>query len=250
MGNFQIGVTSFFWLKLWTLANIIQLATVDFCKRFLNHQNDPCGRQYDQMTQAARSAQANIAEGTARHNTSRETEMKLTDVARGSIAELAADYQQWIMQAGQYPWSMHTPEFVALQAVVLSNPDFKDDVYHNSAKHIVAEKQKFDVWLTHNDSIVQANCLLYLCWLLEKLLTRQTRDQLEQFKEKGGFTEILTAERLEMRTQQSVQEDAPIYPICGKPMIKRIAKKGINSGKPFWSCSDYPNCRGTRKYEA
>jgi ssDNA-binding Zn-finger/Zn-ribbon topoisomerase 1 len=31
-------------------------------------------------------------------------------------------------------------------------------------------------------------------------------------------------------------------------MIKRMAKKGINSGQPFWSCSDYPNCTGTRSY--
>ncbi|MBP5782757.1 MAG: topoisomerase DNA-binding C4 zinc finger domain-containing protein, partial [Bacteroidales bacterium] len=32
----------------------------------------------------------------------------------------------------------------------------------------------------------------------------------------------------------------------GKPMIKRMAKKGKNAGNAFWSCSDYPNCNGTR----
>ena len=37
------------------------------------------------MTQAARSVPANIAEGNSRHSTSRETEMKLTDVARASL---------------------------------------------------------------------------------------------------------------------------------------------------------------------
>jgi ssDNA-binding Zn-finger/Zn-ribbon topoisomerase 1 len=26
-----------------------------------------------------------------------------------------------------------------------------------------------------------------------------------------------------------------------------VAKKGINSGKEFWSCSNYPACNGTRK---
>ena len=36
-------------------------------------------------------------------------------------------------------------------------------------------------------------------------------------------------------------------PVCGKPMIKRMAKKGVNSGKEFWSCSSYPECNGTRK---
>ena len=30
-------------------------------------------------------------------------------------------------------------------------------------------------------------------------------------------------------------------------MIKRVAKKGVNSGKEFWSCSGYPECYGTRK---
>ena len=52
-------------------------------------QNDPKGRHYDQMYMAARSVYANIAEGSARHNTSTETEMRLTDVARGSAIELS-----------------------------------------------------------------------------------------------------------------------------------------------------------------
>ena len=37
-----------------------------------------------------------------------------------------------------------------------------------------------------------------------------------------------------------------LCPLCGKPMIKRVAKKGINSGREFWSCSGYPQCNGTR----
>ncbi len=85
----EIKNPGYFWLDTWVLANVIQLATQDFCLRFLNRTNDPCGRQFDQMTQAARSAPANIAEGNSRHSTSRETEMKLTDVARASLAELA-----------------------------------------------------------------------------------------------------------------------------------------------------------------
>ena len=51
----EIGKFSYFWLDTWVLANVVQLATQDFCTRFLNQKNDPCGRQYDQMTQAARS---------------------------------------------------------------------------------------------------------------------------------------------------------------------------------------------------
>ena len=28
-----------------------------------------------------------------------------------------------------------------------------------------------------------------------------------------------------------------------------MAKKGVNSGKEFWSCSDYPKCNGTKRIE-
>ena len=49
----EIHRFEYYWLDTWVLANVIQLATQDFCSRFLNHTNDPCGRQYDQMTQAA-----------------------------------------------------------------------------------------------------------------------------------------------------------------------------------------------------
>ena len=52
------------------------------------------------------------------------------------------------------------------------------------------------------------------------MLRRQIEHLLGTFKGDGGFTEGLTAER--------------------------VAKKGINSGREFWSCSDYPSCNGTR----
>ena len=102
----QIYRLAYYWLDTWVLANVIQLATQDFCKRYLNRSNDPCGRQYDQMTQAARSVPANIAEGGARHSTSKETEMKLTDVARASLAELGNDYVNWLLTQEQIPWSV------------------------------------------------------------------------------------------------------------------------------------------------
>jgi predicted RNA-binding Zn-ribbon protein involved in translation (DUF1610 family) len=69
---------------------------------------------------------------------------------------------------------------------------------------------------------------------------------LATFKEEGGFSEALTADRLAYRTAQSARADAPKCPKCGNPMIKRVAKRGLNAGNEFWSCSGYPNCNGTR----
>ena len=242
-----IKITRFgyFWLDTWVLANVIQLATQDFCSRFLNHSNDPGGRQYDQMTQAARSAPANIAEGNSRHATSKETEMKLTDLARATLSELANDYLNWLLRQESIPWSIHSSEYNTVSNIRLDRPGYQDDVLHESSIHILAQKHKFDRWLKSDDSIVVANCLLVLTGRLVMMISRQIERQLEDFKTEGGFTEGLTAERLEYRKQQSAHADAPPCPQCGKPMIRRVAKKGVNAGKEFWSCSDYPRCMGT-----
>lgn len=40
------------------------------------------------------------------------------------------------------------------------------------------------------------------------------------------------------------EQTAPACPRCGRPMTRRIARHGQNSGQPFWGCSDYPRCRG------
>lgn len=82
----NIGSTAgYFNMDCWVTANIVWLVTQSFCSRFLNRNNDPCGRQFDQMTQTARSLQANIAEGASRRQTSMETKMRLTDVACNAI---------------------------------------------------------------------------------------------------------------------------------------------------------------------
>jgi restriction system protein len=38
----------------------------------------------------------------------------------------------------------------------------------------------------------------------------------------------------------------PACPVCQSAMVKRIAKRGANSGNAFWGCSQYPGCKGTR----
>ena len=45
---------SYHWLNSWVLANVIQLATQDFCERFVDYRMDPGRRLYDQMVLAAR----------------------------------------------------------------------------------------------------------------------------------------------------------------------------------------------------
>jgi hypothetical protein len=36
---------------------------------------------------------------------------------------------------------------------------------------------------------------------------------------------------------------SPLCPKCGIPMVSRTASRGVNSGKQFWGCSNYPRCK-------
>jgi restriction system protein len=39
----------------------------------------------------------------------------------------------------------------------------------------------------------------------------------------------------------------PTCPQCSSPMVKRVAKRGKGAGNPFWGCSRFPTCYGTRQ---
>ena len=53
---------------------------------------------------------------------------------------------------------------------------------------------------------------------------------------------------LPLRAQGSMAPGVgtPNCPQCSSPMVKRVAKRGRGAGNPFWGCSNFPGCRGTR----
>ncbi|MBN1670406.1 MAG: topoisomerase DNA-binding C4 zinc finger domain-containing protein [Kiritimatiellae bacterium] len=240
------GTGGYFWLDSWVLANVVQLGTKQFCRQFLDRKNDPCGRQFDQMTQAGRSGCANIAEGSARRATSRETEMKLTDVSRSSLAELSGDFLHWLLDQDKVPWGKNTPEARAVYAVRLDRPEYGEDVVHDACVHILAQKKKFAKWLDSGNDETRANVLLILIARVINMLNHQLEAQGESFKKEGGFREKLTGLRVEARAEQ---EAAPVCTECGKPMTRRKAKTGRHAGSEFWGCTGYPACKGVKEME-
>ena len=240
------GTGGYFWLDSWVLANIVQLGTQEFCRLFLNRTNDPCGRQFDQMTQAARSGCANLAEGSARRATSVETALRLTDVARSSLAELSGDYLNWLLRQGKVPWGKDTPEARNVYAVHLDRPEYGPDVVHDACAHILAQKGRFAKWLGSRNDEAMANALLLLIARVINMLNHQLEAQRETFEKEGGFREKLTDLRTAARAKQ---EGAPECPECGKPMARRQARTGKNAGRGFWGCTGYPECRGVREVE-
>ncbi len=232
------------------LTCLVYYATELFCRRNFNLRNDPLGKTFGQMVGAARSAKQNIVEGSSRAGTSRETELRLYDVAKGSLEELAGDFEDFLLSRGELPWSESDPRAVRARALKFDRFEVHDDLRHHFGAHLLAMRKRFAPALENEDPFVAANALLVTIDRACSLLRRQMDRLGEEFRERGGFTEHLTKVRLERRAEAAHADvDAPKCPKCGGPMRKQMAKKGANAGNPFWSCAAYPNCNGTRKWE-
>ena len=231
-------------LDSYIVGNIIQLGTLAFCRRFLSRTNDPCGRQTDQMTQAARSGIKNVVEGSERLKTSVSDCIRLMDVGRASLCELRDDYITWLLAQGQVPWRHDSQEARVVFGVRLDAVDYGNDINHDSCAHILTQKAKFKPWLESEDSLVVANALLILINREINMLDKQLTKLGEDFKEEGGFHERMTAVRVEAKRekQEAVNEDAPRCTACGQPMRLRNGKNG-----KFWGCSAYPTCKATQE---
>lgn len=73
-------------------AETLHDMTFRFCRRFLARGD----RTIDQMVQAARSGKQNIVEGSQAATTSKESEIRLTNVARASLEELLQDFRDFL----------------------------------------------------------------------------------------------------------------------------------------------------------
>src|SRR5205809_6279809 len=87
-------------------AEVVYDLTFRFCQRFLTKGD----RTVDQMIQAARSGKQNIAEGSKAAATSKETEIKLTNVARASLEELLIDYRDFLRVRDLPLWDKDSKE--------------------------------------------------------------------------------------------------------------------------------------------
>lgn len=45
---------------------------------------------------------------------------------------------------------------------------------------------------------------------------------------------------------RGASHQSPSCPVCSSAMVLRQAKRGSNTGKSFWGCSTFPQCKGTR----
>ena len=198
------------------------------------------------MNGAARSARQNLIEASSRAATSKEQELKQLDVAKGSLDELAGDYEAFLIDCDQIPWSVKDEKYQSVRTLELDDFQNTDDLDHDFGAYILAMRKRCQPWLENEDPLIAANSLLIAIRRACSLLTGQMNRTAEDFRKEGGFREKLTKVRLECRDRQS---NAPLCPKCNRPMRRLIAKRGPRAGQPFWSCTGYPECDGVRDWE-
>lgn len=172
-------------LRAYQVAEIIYDITYIFTQRFLSKGD----RTIDQMIQAARSGKQNIAEGSSAGSTSKETEIKLTNVAKASLQELLIDYEDYLRVRDLELWEKDSPKAVKTRFICARNNDtsfYREAVNIRSAETVA----NIAIILIH-----QADVLLY------RLIERQKSDFLQQ----GGIREQMTRARIQYRKSQSNQ---------------------------------------------
>ena len=165
-------------------ARIVYDGTALFCKHYLDKHD----RTYDQMIQAARSGKQNILEGSQASGTSKETEIKLTNVARASLEELLEDYRDFLRVRGITEWSREHPYTKRLRQL---------------NRQPNATYETFKKGIENSDPAIAANVMIGLIKLTNYLLDQQLRHLEKTFVEAGGLRERMTRARLTERAKQN-----------------------------------------------
>jgi four helix bundle suffix protein len=163
-------------------SEIIYDATVNFTKRYFKKYD----RTIDQMVQAARSGKQNIVEASMASGTSKEMEIKLTNVARASLEELRIDYEDFLRSNKYEIWGKdhrYTHRFRELNRT----PNATYKTYIKALEHELPE--------------ICANSVICLINIVSYLLAQQIKSLEKAFLNEGGLRERMTKARIEQRNK-------------------------------------------------
>lgn len=163
-------------------AEIIYDGTIHFTKRAFKKYD----RTIDQMVQAARSGKQNIAEASMASGTSKEMEIKLTNVARASLEELKIDYEDFLRTNKLQIWPKEHPYVTRLRVLnKIPNPTY--DTFKKGIEHEHLE--------------ICANVMIGLIKVVSYLLNNQIKSLEAAFIKEGGLRERMTKARIDQRNK-------------------------------------------------
>lgn len=210
-------------LRAYQLAQIICDLTSIFVKRFIPAKS----RTVDQMEQAARSGKQNIAEGSAASATSKETEIKLTNVAKASLEELLLDYEDYLRQHDLELWTKDNPRIKKMREY-LKSKQFMSDPTTFAQQYNSTEYCNLMICLIHQTT-----------YLLRRLIEKQQ----QQFLQQGGIKELMYRARIDYRNiRQHPAPAAPAYPTNPTAPTGQTGQTGQTSqtGQSSQTCPTSP----------
>lgn len=164
-------------------SEIIYDGTIYFTNRFF-HKYD---RTVGQMVQAARSGKQNIVEASMASGTSKEMEIKLTNVARASLEELKIDYQDFL-RTNKLPIWDKEHKLTQRFRDVNRTPNATYETYQKAFEHEQPE--------------ICANSMICLINIVSYLLAQQIKSLEKAFINEGGLREKMTQARIELRKKR------------------------------------------------
>lgn len=166
-------------LNVFQLASCIYALTYDFAHKHLQKGD----RTIDQMVQAARSGKQNIAEGSVDGITSREMELKLTNVAKSSMHELRLDYEDYLLTRRLTKWAVDDPRTRQTRSYTRTH------MLPEHYQHVVDTRS----------AETAANIAITMLHQFDVLITRLIEAQKRRFLEEGGIKEQMYRARMQAR---------------------------------------------------
>lgn len=164
-------------------AVVVYDLTFAFCEKFMKKFD----RTIDQMVQAARSGKQNIIEGSKAAKTSKEMEIKLTNVARASQEELLEDYRDFLRVRNFPIWDKDSKE-----ALYVRKMGHKSHVTYETYRELCETRP----------AEVVANMAICLINQTNYLLDKQIKRLEQDFLKEGGLRERMTKARIKARDEQ------------------------------------------------
>ncbi len=188
-------------LKSFQSAEIVFDLTFEFCKLYVKSF-----KMKEQMEGAARAGKQNISEGSLNSATSKQTEIRLLNVARGSQEELKNDILDYLRVNNLSIWKKDDPRTIEIREI---------------ARLPEKTSKTYSAYMKHPE--IAGNCLLCLINQTNYLLDNQIKVLEEEFKVNGDFND----RKREVKKEQIFGNDDEVY----ARILKENGRKRLIDGR-------------------
>ena len=170
-------------------AEVAYDITFRFAHKYLSRGD----RTVDQMIQSARSGKKNILEGSKAALTSKETEIKLTNVGRASLEELLDDYRDYLRVREHREWDKNSREALYVRRL---------------GRKVPQTYELYREFVETRPPEVVANIAICLIHQANYLIDQQLRRLEKDFLEQGGLRERMFKARLDYRNRNNARNES------------------------------------------